>query len=159
MERQEGVALDRRRSAQEEAEEELSPLYSTLLYSQLMTTMVVSGETGRGGGLCEPPRLLRPTTSQTSPSGTVQGPVAPATRAVEGYRSTSDYYRSQGRNRRRVAAMQRPLRVHWSHTVPDWNVSFSEVEVEQGVSTVVECCKPEWIDKGWKCYTLSLIHI
>ena len=49
--------------------------------------------------------------------------------------------------------MQRPLRVHWSHTVPDWNVSFSEVEVEQGVSTVVECCKPEWIDKGWKCYT------
>ena len=86
--------------------------------------------------------------SQTSPSGTVQGPVAPATRAIEGYRSTSDYNRSQGRNQRRVAAMQRPLRVHWSHTVPDWNVSFSEVEVEQGVSTVVECCKPEWIDKG-----------
>ena len=49
--------------------------------------------------------------------------------------------------------MQRPLRVHWSHTVPDWNVSFSEVEVEHGVSTVVECCKTEWIENGWKCYT------
>ena len=49
--------------------------------------------------------------------------------------------------------MQRPLRVHWSHTVPDWNVSFSEVEVEEGVSSVVECCKPEWFDRGWKCYT------
>ena len=25
--------------------------------------------------------------------------------------------------------------------------------VEKGASSVVECCKPEWIEVGWKCYT------
>ena len=25
--------------------------------------------------------------------------------------------------------------------------------VAEDVSSVVECCKPEWIEGGWKCYT------
>ena len=81
------------------------------------------------------------------PRSTERSQWVPASQSSEGYQSTSEYYRRQD------GARQRPARVHWSHTVPDWNVSFSEVQLEEGVSTVVECCKPEWIHSGWKCYT------
>ena len=37
---------------------------------------------------------------QTLPPSRYQGPVVPMTRPIEGYMSTSDYYRTQGRNQR-----------------------------------------------------------
>ena len=79
---------------------------------------------------------------QTLPPSRYQGPAVPMTRSIEGYMSTSDYYRNQGRNQRRV---------HLSESVPDNEGAMSSVE--EVASTVVECCKPEWIKKGWKCYT------
>ena len=63
--------------------------------------------------------------------------------AAEGYQSTSQYHRGQDGDQQR--------RVHWSHTVAD--STYSEVQLEEGVSTVVQCCKSEWIRTGWKCYT------
>ena len=41
--------------------------------------------------------------------------------------------------------------VHWSGAVPE-NESERSI-VEEDASSAVECCKPEWIGLGWKCYT------
>ena len=52
------------------------------------------------------------------PRSTERSQWVPASQSSEGYQSTSQYYRRQ------EGARQRPGRVHLSHTVPDWNLSF-----------------------------------
>ena len=41
--------------------------------------------------------------------------------------------------------------MQWSGEVLDNEREGTSVAEE--VSSVVECCKPEWIEVGWKCYT------
>ena len=41
-------------------------------------------------------------------------------------------------------------RVRWSDSIPiDGSTDASQ---ETGVPEEVECCKPEWIERGWKCF-------
>ena len=51
----------------------------------------------------------------------------------------------------RVGTSRHQRRVQWSGEVLD--NQGEGTSVAEGVSSVVECCKPEWIEVGWKCYT------
>ena len=51
----------------------------------------------------------------------------------------------------RVGTSRHQRRVQWSGEVLDNEREGTSVAEE--VSSVVECCKPEWIEVGWKCYT------
>ena len=51
----------------------------------------------------------------------------------------------------RVGTSRHQRRVQWSGEVLD--NEREGTSVAEDVSSVVECCKPEWIEVGWKCYT------
>ena len=51
----------------------------------------------------------------------------------------------------RVGTSRHQRRVQWSGEV--LHNEREGTSVAEEVSSVVECCKPEWIEVGWKCYT------